>query len=67
MALLFIFFHMKVCCVYSLESPHGGNSNEYKKHPIIYIKRKSLKIIPITIMSAAMGYFLGTQEITVVN
>ena len=23
------FFKMKVCCVYSLESPHRGDSNEY--------------------------------------
>ena len=24
-----IFFNMKVSCVFSLESPHLGNSNEY--------------------------------------
>ena len=31
---------MKVCCVCSLESPHGGDSNEYKQHTIINIKKK---------------------------
>ena len=37
------FFNMKLCCVFSIESPH--------------------KIIPNTIISAAMGFFfLGTQE-----
>ena len=35
-----IFFHMKVCCVFSLESPHRGDSNEYTKHTIFNIKKK---------------------------
>ena len=38
-----IFFKMKVCCVFSLESPHRGDSNEYTQHTIINIKRKSSK------------------------
>ena len=28
----FLFFHQKVCYEYSLELPHGGNSNEYPQH-----------------------------------
>ena len=28
------FFNMKVCCVYSLESPHRGDSNEYTHIPV---------------------------------
>ena len=48
---------MKVCCVYSLESPHR-DSNEYTQHTIINTKRKSSEIIQDTIMSAAMGFFL---------
>ena len=36
----FIFFNMKVCCVFSLESPHRGDSNEYAQHAIINIKKK---------------------------
>ena len=35
-----IFFNMKVCCVFSLESPHRGDSNEYAQHAIINIKKK---------------------------
>ena len=31
----FFFYHGFVCCVYSLESPHQGNSNEYTQHTII--------------------------------
>ena len=26
---IFLFYHENVCCVYSLESPHRGDSNEY--------------------------------------
>ena len=33
-----IFFNMKACCVFSLESPHRGDSNEYTQHDIIDIK-----------------------------
>ena len=38
MAILLIFFNMKVYCVFSLESPHGGDSNEYIQHTIFNIK-----------------------------
>ena len=33
-----IFFNMKVCCVFSLESPHRGDSNEYTQYTIFNIK-----------------------------
>ena len=41
---IFLFYHEIVCCVYSLESPHRGASNEYTQHTIIVkeIKKKSL-------------------------
>ena len=35
-----IFFNMKVCCVFSLESPHRGDSNEYTQNTIFNIKKK---------------------------
>ena len=54
---------MKVCCVFSLESPYRGDSNEYIQHTIINIKSKSSEIVLSTIMSAAMRFVLiGTQE-----
>ena len=31
----FSFYYEIVCCVYSLESPHRGDSNEYMQHTII--------------------------------
>ena len=31
----FLFYHGIVCCMYSLEPPHRGNSNEYTQHTII--------------------------------
>ena len=36
----FLFFNMKVYCVFSLESPHRGDSNEYTQHTVINIKNK---------------------------
>ena len=53
---------MKMCCVFSLESPHRGDSNEYTKHTIININKKSPEIILNTIISAAIDFLLGTQE-----
>ena len=40
-----ILFNMKVCCVFSLESPHRDDSNEYTQYTIFSIKRKSPLII----------------------
>ena len=31
---IFLFYREIVCCVYSLESPHRGDSNEYTQHSI---------------------------------
>ena len=45
--------------MFSFESPHRGDSDEYTQHTIFNIKRKSSKNYP---KSAAMGFFLGTQE-----
>ena len=44
--------------MFSLESPHRGDSNEYTQHTKINIKRKSPKIFQNTIMSAAMMLFV---------
>ena len=52
----FSFTSKYVVC--SLESPHRGDSNEYTQRTIINIKRKSLRFIPNTIMSAAMRFFV---------
>ena len=49
-----IFFNMKVCCVFSLESPHRGDSNKYTQYTIFNIKRKITLNHP---KSAAMGFF----------
>ena len=31
---IFLFYHEMVYCVYSLELPHRGDSNEYTQHTI---------------------------------
>ena len=57
--IFFIFFNMKVCCVFSLESPPRGDSNEYPQYTIFNIKKK------ITLnysKSVAMFSFQETQE-----
>ena len=40
--------------MFSLESPHRGDSSEYTQHTIINIKKKTILNI---IMSTAMGLF----------
>ena len=48
-----IFFNMKICCMFSLESPHRGNSKEYLLYTIFNIKMKITLNYP---KSAAMGF-----------
>ena len=59
---------MNVYCVFSLESPHRGDSNENTKYTIFNIKMNiTLNYHP---KSAAMGFSQGLKnefEITVVN
>ena len=57
-----IFFNMKVCYVFSLESPHRGVSNEYTQYTIfLNSKRKITLKHP---KSAAMGYFPRDSSIS---
>ena len=48
-----ILFNMKVCCVFSLESPHRGDSNEYTQYTIFNIKKTNALNFP---KSAAMVF-----------
>ena len=50
---------MQICCVFSLESPHRGDSNEHTQDIIFNIKKKISLNCP---NSAAMGFFQGTQK-----
>ena len=34
------FSNMQVCCVFSLESPHRGDSNEHIQYTIFMIKKR---------------------------
>ena len=54
-----IFYDRKVCCVFSLESPHGGDSNEYTQYTIQYKKENHRLNFPVL---QPRDYFLGTQE-----
>ena len=48
-----ILFIMMICCVFLLESPHRGNSNEYTQYTVFNIKKKITQNYP---KSAAMGF-----------
>ena len=48
--------NMKVCCVFLLESPHGGDSNEYTQYTIFNIKTKITLNYP---KSVAFGFSQG--------
>ena len=54
-----IFFNMKVCYMFSLDSPHQGDSNEFTKHRVFNIKQKIILNYP---KSVVMGFFQGTEE-----
>ena len=60
MGYLFDFFNMYVCCVFSLESPHRGDSNEYTQYTFFNIKKKITLNYP---KSAAIGFFSKELEI----
>ena len=49
-----IFFEMKVCCVFSLESPHRDDSYESTQNTIFSIKKKMTLNYH---KSAAMDFF----------
>ena len=49
--------------MFSLESPHRGDSNEYTQHAIISIKTKIILNYPNYNNDCSLGIFsLGTQE-----
>ena len=50
-----IFFNMKAYCVFSLESPHIGDSNEHTQYTILNIKKK---ITLNYFKSAAIGWLV---------
>ena len=45
--------------MFSLKSPHRGDSNEYTQYTIFNIKKQITLNYP---KSAAMGFFQGTEE-----
>ena len=52
---------MKVCCVFSLESPHRGDCHEYTQYSFFFQDKKEnhLKLSQICRYGI---FFLGTQE-----
>ena len=59
---------MKVYCVFSLEWPHRGDSNEYRKHTIFSIKKKfNLKYSKYAAMAFNSKGLQDKFELAVVN
>ena len=56
-----ILFNMKVYGVFSLESPHRGDFNEYTQYTILNMKKKKIPNYP---KSVAMGFFLGYSRMS---
>ena len=46
---------MMVCCVFSLELPHGGNSYECTQHTIMNIKKKIIQNYPTYSNACSFG------------
>ena len=51
-----IFFNMKVCYVFSLESPHRGDSNEYKQHNIFLLEEMDFISLKLPFRSSTSNY-----------
>ena len=56
----FRFFNMKVCCVFLLESPHRGDSNEYTQYTIFNIRKENHP--KLSQICSNWILFQGTQE-----
>ena len=55
-----IFFNIKVCCVFSLESPHRGDFNGYTQYTIFNIKKENHP--KLSQICSNVSLFQGTQE-----
>ena len=53
---------MEACCLFSLESPHLGDSNEYTQYTIFNIIMKFKRNYPKYNNVSAKGFLLGSQE-----
>ena len=53
--ILSIFYDIKVYCMFSLESPHWGDSNEYTQYTIFNTKNKKILHYGIIPMDSRMS------------
>ena len=47
--IFFLFLHVNICCVYSLEAPQRGTSNEYTQHMFLLRNKKDIYLKPTLI------------------
>ena len=55
MPISFLFLHENLCCVYSLEAPRWGASNEYPQNTFSWRNKKNIMWIPPLICSYVSG------------
>ena len=68
MDIILIFFITKICCVFSLESSHLGDSNEYMQYTIFNVKTKiTLNYSKFAAMSFCSKGLKNEFETAVVN
>ena len=60
MDIFLIFFNMDVCCVFSLESPHQGDFNEFTQYTTFNIKKENHP--KLSQICRNWIFFQGTQE-----
>ena len=65
--IFWIFFNMNVYCVFSLESPHRGDSNEYTQYTIFNMKKNNTKLSQICIYGIFSKGLKNEFETAVVN
>ena len=59
-----MFFIINVCCVYSLESPHQGHSNECTQHTFARQKKKIFLIYPYIVFG---GNLCGQERVRLIH
>ena len=55
-----VFYNIKICCMFSLESPHCCDSNEYTQYTVFNIKK--IYQTKLSQICSQGIFFLGTQE-----
>ena len=59
---MFLILHKNICCVYSLEVPQGGTSNEYPQHMFSCRNKKNIYLETPTTRAISHDSFYLTAD-----